>query len=518
VFTTGKLAVLMQSGLVPAAATRRQLVDQLASRGHGLTVHGVDAWFKRNDSNYGVERESLSTDAPTYPLPRRRWPALLSIFDVDARLLEMTDAEFSSWVHSELERRKGYGRAEARGEVVVAVDDRPSIAVMSFDCEGVGREDGRLVADGIAQDLVTQLARVPELFVVSRASTRRLDHASWDVAAIGRALGVRSLLEGRIQLAGYRIRVGVQLVDALNGSVVWSDTFDADRDEDLFAVQDRIVFQICAHLDPRIRLRPIERGSRSGSMAVWRLSQEGWFRLFVDPPVPAPEYALALFRKAHDLDRECTLAQAGIAVALATGMLWGGVGPEYFHEAQLHVTEASRRLPDHPAVLYAMAMVAFLQPIAISTPLEYAQRAVDLEPSNAMYRAGCGYLKANIGMAAEGVADCLEAIRLAPLDAREPFLSHMLAGAYLTNREYEKVLDALTACRRHADVDVIGLQAAFAHFELGDRAAALEDLRRISRPRSHRFYTFSITRKVWANVPMPTKKAFLELLTEAGIA
>ena len=125
---------------------------------------------------------------------------------------------------------------------------------------------------------------------------------------------MRYLLEGSVRLAGNRVRVTVQLVDAERDQTLWSSRFDQEESGDLFAVQDEITLKVCAHLEPRIRVGDISYGNRAGHPTSFRLWQEGWFRLFVDAPAPLPVVSLELFERALELDDNYAPAHAGIAV------------------------------------------------------------------------------------------------------------------------------------------------------------------------------------------------------------
>jgi adenylate cyclase len=308
------------------------------------------------------------------------------------------------------------------------------------------------------------------------------------------------------------LRVTAQLVDALNGRELWANKFDQVV-AGPFAVQDDITRAICAQLEPQMRLDDIAYGNRSGSVQSWRLWQEGWYDLFVDAPMPVPVRSLELFRKALALDPDYPLAHAGIAIALSTGMLWGGISPEEFPVIRHHAEWAYKHLPENPAVLYAMAMWSFVQPIKMSVALEYVSKAVDLEPSNPLYRAVRGYLVANLGDAKAGLEECLRAMRLSPKDSREPFICYMLGNAYIADGQYDLAIDTMTRCRQFSVVDFIWIMLAFSHMQLGDTQSAMECLSSIENPRPLQFYKWSIRERLWLTVPSADKERFLAMLS-----
>ena len=398
---------------------------------------------------------------------------------------------------------------------VQLISDRPSIAVLPF-ANLTGNLEHELTTDSMVDDLVSMLSRIPEFFVISRMSTQNFKHAAPDCRDVGRQLGVRYVLVGSLRGSGERLRITAQLVDASNGVPVWNGRFDRIFD-DPFAVQDQLVLDICAQLEPQVRHRDIQYGSRTGDVRSWRLWQEGWYYLFVDAPTPIPQRSLDLFEQAIALDATYAPAHAGIAIALGTGMVWGGVSASNLQRAMHHAEQAYRLLPENPLSLYAMGMLSFIQPIRMETPLEYVLRAIALEPSNPMYQAICGYLQATIGNTQQGVDQCEYAMRLSPMDAREPFLCYMLGNAYVCNRQYERAIETMTRCRRFSEVDFIWIMIAFSHSQLGEPHRALACLQSIKTPRPYRLYEWSVYERMWLTTARDEKARFLALFHEAGI-
>ena len=115
---------------------------------------------------------------------------------------------------------------------------KPSIAVLPFDNLGGDEATGRL-ADGITEDIITDLARFPEFEVIARNSTEIYKGKPVDVRQVGRDLGVGYVLEGSIQRHGDRLRATAQLIDAGTGTHVWSERWDRPAGE-VFAMQTEI--------------------------------------------------------------------------------------------------------------------------------------------------------------------------------------------------------------------------------------------------------------------------------------
>ena len=168
----------------------------------------------------------------------------------------------------------GEARAAASARATEAespppLPDKPSIAVLPFQNMS-GDPEQEYFADGIAEDVLTTLSKIQELMVIARNSSFVFKGQTMDIREIGRALGVRYVLEGSVRKAGNRVRLAAQLIDSLNGSHVWADRFEGDLD-DVFELQDRITQDIVSALEVRLTFGEEARvyRKRSGSPLVY---------------------------------------------------------------------------------------------------------------------------------------------------------------------------------------------------------------------------------------------------------
>jgi adenylate cyclase len=136
--------------------------------------------------------------------------------------------------------------AEAAAKPPLPLPDKPSIAVLPFENLSGDPKEERL-AGGLTEDVITDLSRYRELFVIARNSTDAYRGKHVDVRQIARELGVQYVLEGSLQTDGKRVRITAQLIDAMTGNHVWSERYDRALD-DLFAVQDEVTQQIAGTL------------------------------------------------------------------------------------------------------------------------------------------------------------------------------------------------------------------------------------------------------------------------------
>jgi adenylate cyclase len=147
--------------------------------------------------------------------------------------------------------------ASAQTRPALALPDKPSIAVLPFaNLSGDPKED--YFSDGITADIITELSRFSELFVIARNSSFQYKGKSPDIRQVGRELGVRYVLEGSIRRAGDRVRITGQLIDAVTGVHRWADRYDRDL-KDIFAVQDEVAHTIVSTLAAHVRKAESER-------------------------------------------------------------------------------------------------------------------------------------------------------------------------------------------------------------------------------------------------------------------
>jgi adenylate cyclase len=139
----------------------------------------------------------------------------------------------------------------------LSLPDKPSIAVLAFANLSADPAQEYL-ADGIVEDIITELSRFSELFVIARNSSFQYKGKATDVRQVGRELGVRYVLEGSLRRTGDRLRISAQLIEAATGAHRWAERYDC-RLEDIFTVQDEVVRMIVATLAAHVQRAETER-------------------------------------------------------------------------------------------------------------------------------------------------------------------------------------------------------------------------------------------------------------------
>ncbi|MDP6952574.1 MAG: adenylate/guanylate cyclase domain-containing protein, partial [Alphaproteobacteria bacterium] len=160
----------------------------------------------------------------------------------------------------------------------------PSIAVLPFDNLG-GDGDQDYFADGICEDLITELSRLRWLAVTARNSSFTYKGKSVDVTQVGRELGVRYIVEGSVRRGGNRLRITAQLIDAASGNHVWAERYDRDF-SDIFALQDEITETLVAALVREVGVVEQDRAHRKPpeSLDAWETFQRGMWHCWKMTP------------------------------------------------------------------------------------------------------------------------------------------------------------------------------------------------------------------------------------------
>lgn len=197
--------------------------------------------------------------------------------------------------------------------------DRKSIAVLPFENLSPDPENA-FFADGMTEDILTQLAKIRDLKVISRSSVMRYKGTQKPIRAIAQELGVATVLEGSVRRAGNRVRIVSELIDARNDQHLWADTYDRDL-KDVFAIQSEVAQQIAGAL--RATLSPAERQlierSPTENLAAYDQYMKGR-ELYYHYRKADNESAVQAIQKALKLDPNFALPYAGLGDAYAQGL------------------------------------------------------------------------------------------------------------------------------------------------------------------------------------------------------
>ena len=338
--------------------------------------------------------------------------------------------------------------------------ERTRIAVLPFDNMS-GEAADEYFADGISEDIITELSRFHSLFVIARHSTFVYKGKQVSVAEVGRELGVSYVLEGSVRRSGQRLRITAQLIDVATGNHLWAERYDRALD-DVFMVQDEITRRIVAMLPARMEAAEVEHARRKPAANLGAYD----FLLrakYLHHRGSADENAEALrcLQQALELDAENAQIHAWIACTYGQAFIRGYLP---FADAQAKLRAAAMRAgevsaadSDSQRILCEISLIDG----DLQRAVEHHEQAFSINPNDPIIVAQRCDIRLLQGLAEEALDWGQQALALDP--------SCQLRWHYLGMTHYalERYNEAVSAFRRHP-----GLRAA----QLGNYAASLARL------------------------------------------
>lgn len=382
---------------------------------------------------------------------------------------------------------------------------KPSIAVLPFVNLSNDPEQESF-ADGLTEDLITDLSRAPDLFVIARNSAFAYKGKARDVREIAGELGVRYLLEGSARRAAGRVRINAQLVDAMSGEHLWAERFDRGLG-DIFAVQDEVTARIVEALLGRLRI-PLPR-QRPKSLEAYDLCVRAR-RLMDDTPQAAQEAHLLLTR-AVTLDPDYAEAYRWLALNHWMGWVHSGGPTESSRGIALKLARKAVAIdPGDAGGRWALAYLLAYERSFAEADVEFA-RALELDPNEADAWAALSDITVLAGRVDEGLEHIRKAFRLNPFPASWYYLP--LGQALYAAGEYEAAVEALRRDETHRTSSRRFLAASLAQLGRLDEARAEAELFLVGNP------DFSI--RHWATMEpfrdAAMRERFVEGFRKAGL-
>jgi adenylate cyclase len=295
-----------------------------------------------------------------------------------------------------------------------------SIVVLPFaNLSGDPAQD--YFADGITENLTTDLSRIRNSFVIARNTAFTYKGKNLDAKEIGKELGVRYVLEGSVQRDQNRVRVNAQLIDAESGAHLWAERFEEDV-ADLFKLQDQVVGRLANALGVELIKAEAERGARSKSPDAIDLTMRGLALVEqngVRHDKDTINAARALFEQALKMDPNDADALAGEALCYLDERFFFA-NPETDYDAKV-IGQADRAIALAPDTMRAYLVKS--AHLASSRRFDEALRTADaglaINPNYAQLYGARSTAKSSLGQFEQAKSDAQQAIRLSP---RDPFI------------------------------------------------------------------------------------------------
>lgn len=359
--------------------------------------------------------------------------------------------------------------------------DKPSIAVLPFINVSSDPKQDHL-AEGLTDDLITELSKVSGLFVIARHSVFALEDKAGSIQQVAEQLGVHFVLEGTLQRAESRLRINVNLIDALTGLSMWAERYDRQY-ADIFAVQDEVIGKIISALavelneGERTLLAQIPTDNLEAYDNYLRAEHEG----FLYSDVDTYRRTLSYYQKAIDLDPNFANAHAGIArVAVDVwrndyNQIWSAaVARKVAYDA------AGQALKLDPNNARAHTVLALLQLVdgRNAEAIDSANVAVTAQPSDPEAFGNLALVLAYSGRRQQAVVEMEKALRL---DPAPPASFRLQAGVvFYMARQNDRAVPLLEGARDALPMSEPAREyLAAAYVNRGDRERAVQEAGRL---------------------------------------
>ncbi len=403
---------------------------------------------------YKVQLESDGTAPATVsqerPAPRRveekslarRWPmaalALVAVLVVSTGVRVWQDASQSPSIWPE--------SRPAEESAGLPLPDKPSLAVLPFTNLS-GDPEQEYFSDGITEDLITDLSKIASLFVIARHSTFAYKGRAVNIAAVGRELGVRYVLEGSTRKAASRVRINAQLVDATTGGHLWAERYDRDL-QDIFALQDEITQKIVFAL--KVTLTPEEQ-ARFRQAPTDNLEAYDYFLRGVESHMRFTQerniQARQLWEQALELDPDYAGAYASLGLTYFNewALQWSQ-DPQSLERA-LELAQRAIVLDNSLPYAHRVLGEVYLWQKQYEQAIAQAEQAITLNPNDADGYANLAQILTWVGRPEEALEVVEKAMRLNP---HYPvwYLWTFGHASYLTQR-YEEAIAAFKRTLAH---------------------------------------------------------------------
>jgi adenylate cyclase len=371
----------------------------------------------------------------------------------------------------------------SKEKMAFPLPDKPSIAVLPFVNMSVDPNQ-EFFSDGITEDIITALSKVPKLFVIARNSTFTYKGKPVKVKQVSEELGVRYVLEGSVQRSGDRVRITAQLIDALSGYHLWAERYDRDL-EDLFAMQDEVTLKILMAM--QVKLTEGEQASTGEKYFRGKQGLDCYLKVYegfyyfqlmsIDSNNTARRIAEEIMTRWPENPNGYTL----LGMTYYMDILFGSTkSPQESLEKAIELVQQALSKDDSFVYGHGMLSQIYRQKREYEKAIVEAERAVALSPNGAFAHVAYASSLASVGRVMEAIPIMQKAIRLNPIGSSDAYI--MLGTYYYMTDRFEEAVSAhKQALLRSPDNLLAHVALAGAYMVMGRekeaRAEAAEVLR-----------------------------------------
>jgi adenylate cyclase len=341
----------------------------------------------------------------------------------------------------------------SKEKMAFTLPEEPSIAVLPF-ANMSGDPKQEFLGDGITENIITALSKVPRLFVIARNSTFTYKGKPVKVKQVGEELGVQYVLEGSVQRAADRIRITAQLIDALNGHHIWADRYDRDL-KDLFALQDEITIKIISALQVKLtggETAQIVGKSTQNLQAYLKVleARESFYTITKEGFAQARR----LCEEAIALDPEYAAAYLYLGSTHFMDVVLGSSkSPEESLKLAFEMTKKAIALDDSEPSAHSIMGILYVMTRQYDKGIAECERAIALAPNSSTANIWMGLVLTFAGRHEEAVRYAERALRLDPMPVGWYFRG--LGNAYFGAGRYEEAIVAHRKALQRAHNDIV---------------------------------------------------------------
>ena len=356
-------------------------------------------------------------------------------------------------------------------EMAFPLPDKPSIAVLPFQNLS-GSEEQDYFSDGITNDIITDLSKFNQLFVIASNTVFTYKGKPVKVKQVSQELGVRYVLEGSVQKAGDKVRVNAQLIEGTTGHHLWAERYDRDID-DLFALQDEIIETIVRTLAVKINEAERRRVMRknTGSFEAYDYLLRGWHH-YDRSTRSANSQARQLFKKAIELDPRYGSAYVALGATYLQDAAYGWT--EFQDQALQRAYDLAQKalaLEEANASAHRLLGAVYVRWAQYDLAATELRRAIELNPNDAESYGELGAVMLYSGKTEEAIQSMETENRfnphLGPGDFMELGLAYYLEGRY---EDAIRILERGVGQKPGFVGHHIGLAAAYAQLGRSEEA------------------------------------------------